>query len=317
MHNDTYPLISVITLNYNQTKVTCEFLRSLRPVTYPNLEVIVVDNNSKIDPTSEIKKVYPEAVVVRSPENLGFTGGNNLGMKASSGEYVFIVNNDTEVTAFIFERMLEGFAVDEHVGVVSPKIRYYDQPDRIQFAGFTKINPFTGRNRGIAHLEVDQGQHDQGSFSPYAHGAAMLVKRAVIDTVGVFPELFFIYYEELDWSSQITRAGYKIYYQPAALIFHKESITMGRESAIKAYYHNRNRILFMRRNFRTYQLLCFYLFFLGFTTPKTVAKYVLKRQWEHLRSFRRALWWNLRYKNPPQDRKTSLQDVAPLTEAVA
>ncbi len=317
MPTDTHPLISVITLNYNQAKVTCEFLQSLRQVTYPNLEVIVVDNNSAVDPTSDVEKAYPEAVILRSPENLGFTGGNNLGMKEANGEYVFIVNNDTEVTEAIFERMLEGFAVDERVGVVSPKIRYYDQPDRIQFAGFTEINPFTGRNRGIAHLEVDQGQHDQGSFSPYAHGAAMLVKRSVIDAVGVFPELFFIYYEELDWSSQITRGGYKIYYQPTALIFHKESITMGRESAIKAYYHNRNRILFMRRNFRTYQLLCFYLFFLGFTTPKTVGKYVLNGQWEHLRSFRRALWWNLRYKNPRQDHTTRLQDVAPFTEAVA
>ncbi|MGB3780134.1 MAG: glycosyltransferase family 2 protein [Tunicatimonas sp.] len=317
MSTPQHPLISVITLNYNQTKVTGAFLRSLRSATYPNLEVIVVDNNSEVDPTSEIKREYPAATVIRSPKNLGFTGGNNLGMKESSGEYVFIVNNDTEVTESIFERMLEGFSVDARVGVVSPKIRYYDQPDRIQFAGFTEINPFTGRNRGIAHLEVDQGQHDQGSFSPYAHGAAMLVKREVIDTVGVFPELFFIYYEELDWSSQITRAGYKIYYQPTALIFHKESITMGRESAIKAYYHNRNRILFMRRNFRTYQLLCFYLFFLGFTTPKTIAKYVFRRQWKHLRSFGRALAWNIRYRNPAQDRKTNLQDVAPLPKTVA
>ena len=317
MRTSPKPLISVITLNYNQTKVTGEFLRSLQKVTYPNLEVIVVDNNSAVDPTSELKQEYPAAVIIRSPQNLGFTGGNNLGMKESNGEYVFIVNNDTEVTESVFERMLEGFAADKRVGVVSPKIRYFDQPDRLQFAGFTEINPFTGRNRGIGHLEVDRGQHDQGSFSPYAHGAAMLVKREVMDTVGVFPELFFIYYEELDWSSQITRAGYKIYYQPAALIFHKESITMGRESAIKAYYHNRNRILFMRRNFRTYQLCCFYLFFLGFTTPKTVAKYVLKKQWEHLRSFRRALAWNLRYKNPTKDRRTRLQDVAPHPEAVA
>ena len=317
MIKDDAPLISVITLNYNQTQVTGEFLRSLRSVTYPNLEVIVVDNDSAVDPTSEIKNEYPAAVVIRSPKNLGFTGGNNLGMKEANGEYVFIVNNDTEVTETIFERMLDGFDVDERVGVVSPKIRYYDQPDRIQFAGFTEINPFTGRNRGIAHLEVDRGQHDQGSFSPYAHGAAMLVKREVIDNVGVFPELFFIYYEELDWSSQITRAGYKIYYQPTALIFHKESITMGRESAIKAYYHNRNRILFMRRNFRTHQLMCFYLFFLGFTTPKTVAKYVLRRQWTHLRSFGRALAWNIRYQNPAHDRTTNLRDVAPLSEVVA
>lgn len=305
-----FPLISVIALNYNQKQVTCEFLQSLLKVSYPNLEVIIVDNNSVEDPTQEFKEIYPSAQIIRSPRNLGFTGGNNVGMKLSKGEYVFIVNNDTEVTEDIFERMLEGFSVDEHIGVVSPKIRYFDQPDRIQFAGFTPINPFTGRNSGIGHLEVDEGQHDEGRFSPYAHGAAMLVKREVIDNVGIFPEHFFIYYEELDWSSQITRGGYKIYYQPTALIFHKESVTMGRESAIKAFYHNRNRILFMRRNFSCFNLLCFYLFFSLLTMPKTFLKYIVRGQWEHLRSFYRALAWNLQYKNPEKDRKTRIHDIA-------
>ena len=305
-----FPLISVIALNYNQAQVTCEFLQSLQKVTYPNLEVIIVDNNSVEDPTQKFKEIYPAAQIVRSPENLGFTGGNNLGMKLSQGEYAFIVNNDTEVTEDIFERMLEGFSVDVNVGVVSPKIRYFDQPERIQFAGFTSINPFTGRNSGIGQLEIDEGQHDEGRISPYANGAAMLVKREVIDNVGIFPEHFFIYYEELDWSSQITRAGYKIYYQPKALIFHKESVTMGRESAIKAFYHNRNRILFMRRNFSRFQLTCFYLFFSLLTIPKTFLKYIIKGQWEHLRSFYQALTWNLRYKNPEKDRRTSIQDIA-------
>jgi GT2 family glycosyltransferase len=310
MHLTEFPLISVITLNYNQTKVTCEFLESLQKVSYPNLEVIVIDNNSENDPTQDIKDKFQNAKIVRSSKNLGFTGGNNLGMKLSKGDYVFIVNNDTEVTQDIFERMLEGFQVDESIGVVSPKIRYFDHPDRIQFAGFTEINPFTGRNSGVGHLEIDLGQYDQGSFSPYAHGAAMLVKRTIIEEVGIFPEKFFIYYEELDWSSQITRAGYKIYYQPKALIFHKESITMGRESAIKAFYHNRNRILFMRRNFSNYQLIFFYLFFFLLTVPKTILKYTLKRQWVHLKSFYQALLWNFRYNNPPRDRRTSIQDIA-------
>ena len=305
-----FPLLSVITLNYNQSQVTCEFLHSLRKVTYPNLEVIIVDNNSVDDPTQEFKVAYPAAQIIRSKENLGFTGGNNLGMKLSQGKYVFIVNNDTEVTEDIFERMLEGFSVDPKVGVVSPKIRYFDQPERIQFAGFTSINPFTGRNSGVGHLEVDQGQHDKGAFSPYAHGAAMLVKREVLNNVGIFPEHFFFYYEELDWSAQITRAGYKIYYQPQALIFHKDSVTMGRESAMKAFYLTRNRILFMRRNFSRFQLACFYAFFSLLTVPKTLLKYIVKGQWEHLRSFYQALAWNLNYSNPEKDQRTSIQDIA-------
>ena len=96
----------------------------------------------------------------------------------------------------------------------------------------------------------------------------------MIDKVGMFPEKFFIYYEEWDWSSRIKKAGYKIYYQATALIYHKESITMGKQSAIKVYYHTRNRILYMRRNSNAWQFLCFSLFFAFLTFPKTVLRFI-------------------------------------------
>lgn len=304
------PLISVIALNYNQTAVTCEFLASLKNVTYRNLEVIVVDNASNEDPTDMIVGTYPGVRLIRSEKNLGFTGGNNLGIEASHGEYVFIVNNDTEVTADIFEKLLAPFLVDNRIGMVSPKIYFYHNPNIIQYAGFSAINPFTGRNRGIGNKEEDRGQHDQSGYTHYAHGAAMMVSREVIEKVGMFPDIFFIYYEELDWSSQVTRAGYKIYYQAQASLYHKESITMGKESAIKAYYHNRNRILFMRRNSTPVQILVFTLFLCLFTIPKTFLKYLLKGQFGHLQSFRKALVWHLHYTNDPKDMATRLNKSA-------
>jgi GT2 family glycosyltransferase len=121
----------------------------------------------------------------------------------------------------------------------------------------------------------------------------MLVKKEVVEKVGMLPDLFFIYYEELDWSAHIRRAGYKIFYQPEALIFHKESITMGKESAIKAYYHNRNRILFMRRNTSGFHFLLFSLFFTFFIAPKNVLTYLFKGQTTHLRNFFKGLIWNI------------------------
>uniref|UniRef100_UPI0031D3192D glycosyltransferase family 2 protein n=1 Tax=Chitinophaga sp. TaxID=1869181 RepID=UPI0031D3192D len=126
-----------------------------------------------------------------------------------------------------------------------------------------------------------------------AHGAAMMVKREVIDNVGRFADKFFIYYEESDWSARILRAGYKIYYNANGLIFHKESITMGKESAIKAYYHTRNRILYMRRNTNKLQLAAFLCFFGFLTFPKAVLTYTLKGQFKHLRSFVKGTFWNL------------------------
>jgi len=291
---DNAPLISIIILNYNQIEVTCEFLDSTSGLTYPNYEIIMVDNASAEDPTSIIKRRFPQVHLVLNKCNLGFTGGNNAGIKLAKGDYVFIVNNDTEVTEDLLERLLEPFNSDPQVGIVSPKIKFYHHPETIQYAGFTEINPFTGRNRAIGNLEKDQGQHDIPKYTEYAHGAAMLVKREVIEKIGGLPEHFFIYYEELDYSAQAKRAGFKIYYQPHAVIYHKESITMGKESPMKAYYHNRNRILFMRRNTNKIQLFIFTLFLIFFIIPKSTFMYLSKGQITHLKNFGKALVWNLR-----------------------
>lgn len=288
------PLISIIILNFNQLQVTLEFLDSTRKLRYKNFEIILVDNASREDPTPIVKEKFPEVILIRNEQNLGFTGGNNVGINAAKGDYIFIVNNDTEVTEMLLDELLKPFSIDPAIGVVSPKIRYFSDQRVIQYAGFTKINPITGRNRAVGDHEIDEGQHDTPGYTEYAHGAAMLVKREVVDKTKGFADIFFIYYEELDWSARIIRAGYKIYYQPTALIYHKESITMGKESAIKAYYHNRNRILFMRRNSRPSEFALFLIFLVLAIIPKTLLKYTLKGQGEHLKNLVRALSWNLR-----------------------
>lgn len=293
MHN---PLVSVITLNYNQISVTCELLESLKKVSYDPLEVIVVDNASREDPTEAITNAYPEVRLIRSDRNLGFAGGNNRGIEACHGDFVFIVNNDTEVTENIIEKLLEPFQKDPLVGVVSPKIYYFHHPNVIQYAGFRRVNPFTGRNSAVGNKEEDRGQYDQPGYTPYAHGAAMMVSREVIRKVGMLPDIFFLYYEELDWSVQIVSAGYKIFYQPDASLYHKESVTTGKESTIKTYYQNRNRILFMRRNATPLQMFVFTLFLICFTIPKAFLKYLLKLQFKHMRAFASALSWHLHYR---------------------
>lgn len=287
------PLISIVILNYNQIKVTCEFIESTKHLTYKNYEIILVDNASKENPTELIRSQYPHVKLIVNEKNLGFTGGNNVGIRAGKGDFFFIVNNDTEVTPNLLEKLVEPFYKDPSIGVVSPKIRYFSNPNIIQYAGFTEINPITGRNSVIGGKEEDRGQHDTPGYTAYAHGAAMLVKKEVIEKVGMLADMFFIYYEELDWSAHIRRAGYKIYYQPEALIFHKESITMGKESAIKAYYHNRNRILFMKRNSSPMNFFLFSLFYTFLIVPKSVIKYLVKGQMTHLKNFFKGIIWNI------------------------
>ncbi|MFS8083631.1 MAG: glycosyltransferase family 2 protein [Ginsengibacter sp.] len=293
--NEYKPLVSIITLNYNQTDVTCAFLESTRSLLYSNYEILVCDMGSEKDPTDQIRQGnYPHVQILVSSKNLGFTGGNNWGMRQAKGDLIFIVNNDTEVTPELLDLLVEPFSRDETIGVTCPKIKFFHHPNVIQYAGFERMNVFTGRVNATGGNEEDHGQYDEAGVTNGAHGCAMMVKREVIDKVGMFPEKFFIYYEEWDWSARIMRANYKIFYQGKAVIFHKESITMGKKSAIKVYYHTRNRILYMRRNNTKFQLAAFFTFFTLFTAPKAIATFTVKRQFGHLKSFIKGITWNIK-----------------------
>ncbi len=294
-----YPLVSIITLNYNQLAVTCELLRSIQTLTYPNIEVLVADNDSPVDPTDGIQALgYPNTRVIRTGANLGFAGGNNVAIRQARGAYLLLLNNDTEVTPDLIERLLEPFATDDAIGVTAPKIRYHQSPDTIQYAGYTPMNPFTGQAWSIGTHQIDKGQFDQGGLTPFAHGAAMMVRRDVVERVGLLYDDYFLYYEELDWCWQIRRAGYGIYYQPSALVYHKESVTVGKSSPLKVYYQTRNRILFIRRNMTRTAQAVFFLYYALLAFPKNLLGYALAGQRDRLRAFWRGTIWHLSHTVP-------------------
>jgi GT2 family glycosyltransferase len=291
------PFVSIVTLNWNGLGVTLEFLESMKLSTYKNYEIIVVDNGSDIDPTEKIMAGnYYNTKVVKSPVNLGSAGGNNFGMRHSRADYDFCfqLNNDAEITPDLIEKCLEPFYTDSSIGVVCPKIRFYDKPDVIQYAGFNKMNMLTGKTTAVGSLEVDNGQHNVSGYTHLAHGCAMMVKKEVIEKVGMMAEKYFVYYDETDWSARIIKAGYKIYYQAQGLCFHKESISMGKESPLKVYYMVRNRLFFTRRHATLPQLVVFIGFFSFLTIPKTVLKFSLKKEWKHLKAFINGVTWNLK-----------------------
>lgn len=286
------PLISIIALNWNTTAITCDFLHSIRERnTYKNIEVIVADNGSSEDPTAAFRAAYPDVKVVLNGENLGFAAGNNRGISIARGEYLFIVNNDTEFTPGLLEGLLEIYEKYPDAGMVSPKFHYFFEKGTIEYAGYEQVNALTGRNAMIGCKEKDQGQYDEIRETHYVHGGAMMVPRKVVEEVGQMPELFFLYYEEFDWSEQIKKKGYKIYYQPRSLIYHKESMTTGKASPLKTFYLTRNRILFMRRNTPRLAFLVFASYFILFTIPKNTLGFLAKGQKEHLRSFWKGILW--------------------------
>lgn len=285
------PRVSIISINYNQAEMTRAMLDSLRLVSYPNVEVIIVDNASKNREIESLEAKYPEAKFIFSEENLGFSGGNNLGIEAATGELYLFLNNDTEVDKDFLQPMVEAFE-NKSIGMVSPKIKYFDT-NIIQYAGNSAVSPYTGRSTRTGYKEEDNGQHDIAMQTELVHGAAMMVPKNVVDKVGVMPEIFFLYYEEIDWCETIKRAEYEIWYIPQSTVFHKESMSIGKTSTLKTYYMTRNRIIFLRRSTSGLSKLSWMIFFAFLTVPKNVLTYLLKFQFDHLKAFTRGILWNL------------------------
>jgi GT2 family glycosyltransferase len=291
------PLVSIITLNWNSTKVTCELLLSITEQnTYKNIEVVIVDNASETDPSQTFLSIYPDAKIVRNAGNLGFSGGNNTGIRAAKGDYFLIVNNDTEFTRGLIESLLNVFQEKNDAGIVCPKFHYYFNKGTIEYAGYKPVNILTGRNGMIGRGEKDNGQYDLIRTTNYAHGGGMMVSKNALQKVGLLPEQFFLYYEELDWSVKFRKSGYNIYFQPAALLYHKESMTTGKASPLKTFYLTRNRILFMRRNTPILGFSIFLIYFIAFTIPKNSLQYLSKRQMDHFKSFWKGILWHLNSK---------------------
>lgn len=292
---ETKKKISIITVNFNQPGVTEELLASIQKhCQYIDKEIIVIDNGSKTDPVPGWKEKYPEVLFIRSDANTGFAGGNNIGIRHATGDYLFLVNNDTEFTPGLMQTLAHSLEMHPEVGMISPKIRYYHEPDVLQYAGYTPMNYFTARNACIGQFEKDNGQYDTLiGATAYAHGAAMMVTKEAVDKAGLMRENYFLYYEELDWCERIRKVGYGVWVNMQALIYHKESVSVGQKSALKEYFMNRNRILFIRNHALWYQRYVFYFYFIMIVVPRNVMTYLKDRQPGFIRQLCRAIGWNL------------------------
>ena len=279
--------LSFITINYNGLKYTDELIKS---IPFNNeMEVIVVDNASTQDEASIIAERYPQVKVIRSPHNLGFAGGNNLGIKEAKGKYILLINNDTYFKKYNIAPLIERLESLNKIGIVCPKLCFAWGNNPIQYAGYTPLSPITVRNRAIGFGEEDHGQYDLPHPTPYAHGAAMLIKREAINKVGLMPECFFLYYEEIDWSMMFTRAGYEIWYDPACTVYHKESQTTGQNSPLRTYYITRNRLLLVKRNYKGINKYLSYMYLIGLVATRDIIKYTFQSRYDLVKSVFRGI----------------------------
>jgi len=244
--------VSVIVLNWNGRDDTLECLESVRRIDYPDFDVVVVDNGSADGSVDAIRGRFPSVRVLETGKNLGFAGGNNVGIRDALGrnvEYVFLLNNDTVVDAGVLRHLAVAAESTPEGGIFGAKIYYYLQRDLLWFAG-GKWSEEESNFLHVGQHEIDDGKrYAELSETDYACGCAFFVKSEVFRAVGLLDERFFLTFEETDLCYRARRVGFKSYFVPAAKIWHKVSVSMGGEgSLLFTYFIARNRLLWAEKN---------------------------------------------------------------------
>lgn len=282
------PAVSIIVLNYNSRDDTLDCLRSLEHLTYPNVQVIAVDNGSSDGSVEAISTAYPRVTLIDTGENLGFTGGNNIGIRRAlqdGADYIMLLNNDTIVAPDMIDLMVDVMERDPHVGVTGPLIYYYDLPDVIWSAGGC-IDWKYGTTSMIGIDEEDKGQFGAMSrLVDFVTGCAILARRDVWEKIGLLDDKFFMYYEETEWCVRVARAGYKIAHVPMAMMWHKISPTARAASPRTFYYMTRNRLLFLsntRASLRTW-------LYTWTEYTRILLSWSLRPKWQDKRPLRRVM----------------------------
>ncbi|OGF99503.1 hypothetical protein A2Y99_02265 [Candidatus Gottesmanbacteria bacterium RBG_13_37_7] len=251
---------AVIVLHYQNNKDTLQCLSSLtHQGKKPDYSIIMVDNSACPEFDSEVKNRYPFIHII-SNRNMGYAAGNNLGIKGGlklKCEYFVFLNNDTIVTSHLIQKMVSFCESDSNIGVISPKIYFAPNfefhHDRYKNEERGKVIWYAGgiidwKNIFISHLgmdEVDYGQYENSLDTDFATGCCMLVRKKIIDRIGLFDERYFLYFEDVDYSLRVKKAGFRVMYFPHGFLWHKNASSSGKPgSDIHLYYQTRNRLMF-------------------------------------------------------------------------
>lgn len=279
--------MAIIIINWNGWKDTIECLESLYQNNYDNYQVILVDNASTDDSLENIKnylegklEIHSEyfkyrkenkpinfiefshnkcndieietndLILIKNQENQGFARGNNTGIRAAlkiaDPPYILLLNNDTVMDENFLTELVKTAESDLEIGFTGPKTYLYEYNDVIQAAGGGCIDFLRGESHELAFMEKDIGKYDESQGIEYVGGSCLLVKREVLKKVGLLDETYFMYWEDVDWCYNGREAGYKSFYSSKSKIWHKYGISS--QDHFKTYYHNRNRLYFMRKH---------------------------------------------------------------------
>lgn len=243
----TNPLVSIIIANYNGQFYLSRCLPTLFAQDYPAFEVIIIDNGSTDDSLSWLQRHYPQVTIKPQADNVGFCVANNLGIRASQGQYIILLNNDTTVAPGFISALIDAATSQPEVGMVASQIVFDHTPHRLDSAGIEVDYAGVAWNRHLGQPVVNEPTAFVELFGP--SGAAGLYKRAMLDQIGLFDEDYFMYYEDVDLAWRGRRAGWRCLYAPQARVAHVHSGTAGQQSALKSYLLGRNRIWTIIKNY--------------------------------------------------------------------
>jgi GT2 family glycosyltransferase len=283
------PKVFIILLNWNGWKDTIECLKSLKRIDYPNYQIVLIDNGSTDESVFQLKFFCSEhnedLIFLENQNNLGFAGGNNVGIKhalENQADYVLLLNNDTTVEPNFLTQLIKAAESDKKIGMLGPKINFYDHKDRIWFLG-GKINRLLNKGTHLYYDQIDSVENLPNKLFEvdYFTGCALLIKKEVIEKIGLMWNGFFLYYEDTDWNLKAQKNGWKIIVVPKAKIYHKVSRSTKPGSSSYVYYHTRNGLYLTKRNGSFLIRFCVYLNSVWILT-KQIIKFIFipkKRIW--------------------------------------
>ena len=295
------PNVTVVVLNWNGKQDTMECLESLDCVTYPNYDIVLIDNGSTDESVSSFKQRFPDIPIIATGKNLGYAGGNNVGIRwglAKGADYVLLLNNDTVVQADFLDELVSFAQSDRRIGFAGPKIYYYDyngRKDVLACAG-SEFKIWKGRLVHVGAGTIDHGQYDVVRDVDYVEGSCLLARAEMISSVGLLNPDYFLYWEDTDWCIRGARAGYKAVFVPAARVWHKVPVRTEGKGSQAYYYFGRNVIWLVKQYASGRQRVRFALSFFFIEMWRTVlVSLLLHRSSAEARAYISGIFNGLRW----------------------
>lgn len=260
-------MATVIVVNFNRYQFTVDCLKSLTTQTYPNFEVIVVDNGSQLELYLELKKQLKQfesklkVTLIRSELNLYFSAGNNKAIKIANGDFICLLNYDTVVMPDFIEKMVDFLEKTPNAGMITPKIKVYNDKDILWNTG-AYINFKSGiviGNRGYLEYDPKNLKYNEVESIGFAPGTAVFFRKDIIEEVGLMDDIFFMYHEDPDWNFRAQKKGYKSYYVPTTIVYHNVSrISDPKREKFNYYFFSRNSQIFVWKHASFIDIMSFY-----------------------------------------------------------